>query len=370
MKKLIVALVILALSVLGFAVYNNYEDILMYITNKDWQVTESIGTVNVSNFYSVDGTSSNLLVVGNNYITGYSNTSKQTFDEAISVKGVVTASEGDYCIIGETDGTKLYMINGSKKVWSSEIQGTILGVSVNKNGYSAVIYKQAGYKSLVKLMDSEGKELFTSYLASTYAVDVEISNDNKTLVIAEINVEGIKVQSVIKIIDVNNVNQENVKKVDLGDDVLVVDVKFNDKNQIVVQTDGDIKIIENRQLNSFLSFKDLNVNIATIKNDNNAIYISKVDNGLFDSKYVLTICDYKDGGANKKEYEMKSLPSMMVTQKKNIVLLVENELLVVNTNGKLVKRVESVGNIKSIVMFDNGNSFGLVYRDKIEFLKI
>ena len=67
---------------------------------------------------------------------------------------------------------------------------------------------------------------------------------------------------------------------------------------------------------------------------------------------------------------MKSLPSMMVTQKKNIVLLVENELLVVNTNGKLVKRVESVGNIKSIVMFDNGNSFGLVYRDKIEFLKI
>ena len=317
MKKLIVALVILALSVLGFAVYNNYEDILMYITNKDWQVAESIGTVNVSNFYSVDGTSSNLLVVGNNYITGYSNTSKQTFDEAISVKGVVTASEGDYCIIGETDGTKLYMINGSKKVWSSEIQGTILGVSVNKNGYSAVIYKQAGYKSLV-----------------------------------------------------NNVNQENVKKVDLGDDVLVVDVKFNDKNQIVVQTDSDIKIIENGQLNSFLSFKDLNVNIATIKNDNNAIYISKVDNGLFDSKYVLTICDYKDGGANKKEYEMKSLPSMMVTQKKNIVLLVENELLVVNSNGKLVKRVESVGNIKSIVMFDNGNSFGLVYRDKIEFLKI
>lgn len=370
MKKIIVALIIFVIAILGIAIYKNYDELVAYITNKDWQITESVGSVNVNNFYTVDGTSSSLVVVGNNYIEGYANTSKQSFDEAVSLKSAITDSNGDYCIVAENDGTKVYMINGSKKIWNLEIQGTILGVSVNKNGYSAIIYKQAGYKSLVRLIDAEGNEIFTSYLASTYAVDVAISNDNKILAIAEINAEGIKVQSAVKMIDINNIKQENVKKLDLGDNVLIIDIEFNEKNQLVVQTDNAVKTVENGNLKDLLSDKNINANIVSIKNDSCAIIVSKVDNGLFDSSYVLNIYDYKNDIVDKKEYEIKSLPSMVATQKKNIVVLVENELLVINTNGKLVKRFESVGNVKSLVMFDNGNSVALVYRDKIEFLKI
>lgn len=370
MKKIIILFVTVLIVFLGILAYKNYDEIIAYITNKDWQIAESVGSISINNFYAVDGTSSNLIVVGNNYIEGYSSFAKQTFDEAISIKSAISDAKGDYCIIGENNGTKLYMVNGSEKVWESEIQGMILGVSVNKNGYSAVIYKQAGYKSLVKLMNSEGKELFTNYLASTYAVDAEISNDNKILAITEINTDGIKVQSAVKLIDINNIKEEDVKKIDLGDDVLVADASFNDKNQLVVQTDKEIKIIANGELNDFISNKNVNASIVSIENEANAIVIEKVDNGLFDSTYVLNIYDYKDGESNIKEYEIKSLPSIVATQKKNIVLLVENEILVVNTNGKLVKRVESVGNVKSIVMFDDGNSVALIFRDKVEFLKI
>ena len=53
------------------------------------------------------------------------------------------------------------------------------------------MYSQAGYKSLIKVFSNTGKELFTNYLASTYAIDVAISNDNKTLAVAEIDANGI-----------------------------------------------------------------------------------------------------------------------------------------------------------------------------------
>ncbi len=369
MKKVFFVVIVLVLVILGVAVYTNYDSISAYISNKDWQLSESVGTVNLNNFYTVDGTSSSLLVVGNNYITGYSNSAKQVFDEAVSIKGAITASNGDYCIVGENGGTKVYMINGQKKIWSTEIQGTILGVSVNKNGYSAIIFKQTGYKSLVKLLDANGDELFTSYLASTYAVDVEISNDNKTLAIAEINAEGIKVQSDIKLVDINNIKQENVKKIDFSDDVLIVDIKFNDKNQLVVQTDSDVKIVVNDELKDFVSTKNMNVSVVNIKGGDEAVLVSRVENGLFDSSYMLNIYEYNDGNVDNKSYELKSLPAIVSVLKKNIILLVENELLVVNTNGKLVKRFESVGNVKSIVPFDNGNSAALVFRDKIEFIR-
>ena len=53
-----------------------------------------------------------------------------------------------------------------------------------------------------------------------------------------------------------------------------------------------------------------------------------------------------------------------------IALVMEDELLIVNTNGKLVKKFDISRNIKSIVLYDNGNTIGLIFRDKIEFIKI
>ena len=53
-----------------------------------------------------------------------------------------------------------------------------------------------------------------------------------------------------------------------------------------------------------------------------------------------------------------------------IVVAMQNELLVINTNGKLVKKCDISRDLKSLVIFDNTNMIGLIFRDKIEFIKI
>ncbi len=356
-------LFVLLASVLG---YLNRENIAQYFANKEWEIVETTGSTTLDNYYLIDGTSSNLIVVGNNYIHGYSNDAKMNFDESVSLKNAITDSNGDYCIVGEKEGTKIYMLCANVKIWESEIQGTIHAVSVNKNGYAAVIYKQTGYKTLIKVLSSQGEEVFTSYLASTYAIDAEISNDNKELAIAEINAEGITAEAKLKIIDINNPEEKNIKVFSMDDESLITNIEYTNKNELFVQTDLNIKVLKDGELNVIGQDFNNNTYYASVENQNNAVVVSKVENGLFDTKYKVAIIN---ANGEESEYVAEKMPTLLKTQKNNIAIVIENKLLVINVHGKLVRRSELSGNIKDICFFGDGNSIAIIYRDKIEFIK-
>lgn len=365
MNKKVIYLILFVL-LASVLCYLNKENIAEYFANKEWEIVETTGSTTLDNYYSIDGTSSNLIVVGNNYIHGYSDDAKLNFDESVSLKNSITDSMGDYCIVGEKDGAKIYMLCANVKIWESEVQGTIHAVSVNKNGYAAVIYKQTGYKNLIKILSPQGEEVFTSYLASTYAIDAEISNDNKELAIAEINAEGITAEAKLKIIDINNPEEKNIKVYSMGDESLVTNIEYTNKNELFVQTDLNIKVLKNNELNVVGQEFNDNTYYASVENQNHAVVVSKVENGLFDTKYKVAILD-ADGKEN--EYIAEKMPTLLKTQKNNIAIVIENKLLVINIHGKLVRRSELSGNIKDVSFFRDGNSIAIIYRDKIEFIK-
>ncbi len=371
MKKRLYVLILIVFLAFGcFWGYKNRDELMMYFSNQDWKQAEITGTTTLSNHFAIDGTSSNLIVVGNNYLHGFSNNGEENFDMNVSLKNAVTSATGDYCIIGEKDGTKVYMINSNAKIWEMDIQGTLLDVSVNKNGYSAIIYKQVGYKSLIRVMKPDGTELFTTYLASTYALDAEISNDNKTLAIAEINTEGIKVESIVELINMSDLEKKNSTKFVLEDDTLITNIEYNSKNKLLIQTDSGIQIVDNNELKVLIDKFDTNTKFVTIENESSPVVISKIENGLFDSSYILKIFDYKENDVTYEEYQIDDLPSILASKDNKIAMLIEKELIIVNLNGKLLKKYDVSGNIKSIIIFNNGNSLAVIYRDKMEFMKI
>lgn len=349
--------------------YYNSETIISYFENKEWENADAIGSTAIGNYIDFEGTMSNLIVIGSNYIKGYSKEAKEEFDMFVSFKEAVSSSAGDYCIIAEKSGTTAYMLSGNQKMWENSITGNIYDVYVNKNGYAVIIYKQSGYKSLAKVITPAGEELFTSYLASTYAIDVAITSDNKKLAIAEINTEGIHVESYIKIVDINNVNNTNVKKYDLLENELVSNIEYTDTNDLIVMTDKRVIAITNNEIKEILTYsydKTINVNI---ENKKNVITVEKEEEGLFDIKYRLGIYSYNDE-LEKKEYELYDLPEQIVVQNNFVAVVMHNELLIINTNGKLVKRCNISRNIKTVVLYNNANMAALIFRDKIEFLKL
>lgn len=371
MKKFVCVIFLILLLFIGSSyIYTHFDELKNYWSNEDWKLVEVLETVPLSNYFTIDGNNSNLIVVGNNYVHGFSPNGKENFDINVSLKNARTSTAGEYCIIGEKDASKIYMINSSAKIWELDIQGTILDVSVNKNGYAAIVYKQVGYKSLIKVIKPDGEELFTTYLASNYALDVEISNDNKTLVIAEINTEGVNVESVIELINMSDLENKNSKKINLPEDTLITNIEYNSKNKLVVLTDKNILLLEGEVLKNLGEDFDDDTQIASIENADNPIVISKIENGLFDTSYALRIYDYKNSGVTYEEYQTEEVPSIVTASDGHIVMLLEKEIVIVNSNGKLVKKSDVLGNIKSIVIFNNGNALAVIHRDKIEFMKI
>ena len=87
---------------------------------------------------------------------------------------------------------------------------------------------------------------------------------------------------------------------------------------------------------------------------------------MFDVKYKISIIEL-DG--NKIEYTLEKLPTIIKANKNNIALVIENQILILNVNGKLVKRYEVEGSVKDLCFFEDGHALAIIYRDKIDFIK-
>lgn len=368
MKKKL-GMILLALLVCGIYFFIEHGG-MGYLNGSELEIAETSGTIMIDNYFTVDGMDSNFIVIGNNYAHGFSNTGKENFDMIVSLKEAISSSKGDYCIIGENNGTKVYMINSNAKTWEADIQGNLLGVSVNKNGYAAIIYKQVGYKSLIKVVKPNGTELFTTYLASTYAIDAEISDDNKTLAIAEINTDGIIAKSFVELVNMTDLENKNATKFEIGEDILINNIEYLSKDKLIVQTDKNIKVIDKDEIKDFVTAFSDNAKIVTIENGSRPIIIEKRENGLFDVEYMLKTYAYGENAVDINECIIESLPSIVTSKNDKIAMLVEKELIIANLNGRVLKKYKADGNIKSIVIFNNGNSLAVVYRDKVDFIKI
>ena len=358
------------LIIVSLLTYFNYDKIWSFFTNKEWQIADSIGKIELENYLTTCGTDSNFFVIDNNSIIGYSENMKKNMELSLTSKDVITYSEGDYCIVGEKAGTSVNLISGSELVWSNTINSaSILSVYVNKNGYSAVIYSQAGYKSLIKVFSNTGKELFTSYLASTYAIDVAISNDNKTFAIAEVDTSGINIASRIKMTNMEDASESTVKKYDINSNEVITDIEFNTNNKLVIMTDLKVYLLDNDTISEILNFEKENIITASIENKKNIVTIRNEKNGLFNQKMEVCIYDFNITSEPKK-YELSSSPNRFSCNKNVIALDDGLEIIFINDSGNFMKKCEYKGQLKDLKLFDEGNRAVLIFRDTADFIKV
>ena len=358
---------ILIIVISGTVFYFNEETLIHYFKNKDWKLVDSFSSVEISGYETAKGMLNGLAVIGTNYVRTYSNEGKEVLDLFVPFQEIVADSAGDYCVIAEKGGDSIYFLSVNEKIWNHDISGQIHDVSVNKNGYVSVIYQQSGYKSLVKVFSSTGKELFTLSLASTYAIDTEISNDNKKLAIAEVDTEGIRLTSKVKLIDMNHLSNENVIIIMEKEDCLITDIEYSEKNELLVKTDSQISQIVNGREQEVVHFEYLDTIHASIQNATNPILVKKQQEGLFETKYKMMVYS---SNSETEEYELESLPKLIEAQGDLIAFALEKEILVIQTNGKLVKKFTINGSVKDLEFFNNANDLAVIFRDRIELIKV
>lgn len=373
--KLIIFLVIIIIIVATGVLYTKNEkfrEILdKYVFRKEIKENNlpfiEIDSSKVIGMYAYD---KYISILQGNRLELYNKYGKTEGSIEMEITSPLFESNENYLAVGEKDGQKLYFINGKNMVWQKDIEGKISSINVNKNGYVSLIILGTSYKTVIKIFDSSGNELFTYYLASTNIIDTDISNDNKYLAIAEANFSGITVQSMVKIISIEeakNNNGDSIKYTHIansGD--LITNIKYQNKNNLICMYDQHIDCLNNDQNVELINFKEEDTLFADIDFSSKILKIAKSNTGLFNSETELQIMDSNTKHITSQQ--LQSVPKSIDVQDNKIVINLGTSALFIKDSGWLDKKYESSHEIQRILLCRE--LAGIVFKDKIEIISL
>ncbi len=300
----------------------------------------------------------------------YGNTGNKEKELEVQISNPIFNSANRFLAIAENKGQRFYLISDKDIAWDEKVDGDIAQIYTNKNGYVAVVIVNTSHKTAVKIFNPQGKPMFTTYLSSTRAVDVDISNDNKHLAIAEVDTSGSVIQSNIRILSIDKAETdptnslENTYKGETNK--LITNIKYQDKNKLVcmytdsiheIENDKDIILIDNTNRKVMFQSVDLNNAVCSIE---------EKSSGLFTADSVVSIVNTEN--RLSRQYTADSVTKEIYTYGDIIALNLGTEIEFINRDGWLVKRYVAKQEITDIVVSDS--IAGIIYRDTIEIINL
>ena len=303
--------------------------------------------------------------------TIYGNTGNEEASLDVQISSPIFSSANRFLAIAENEGQKFYLLEDKNISWEAQVDGNISQIYVNKNGYVAVLITGTSYKTVIKMYNPDGKEMFTTFLASTRAVDVSISNDNKYLAIAEVDTSGTMIQSSIRIMSIEKAEkgqtEDSLEKTYSSETgKLITNVKYQDRGKLVCMYTDSITEIENEQENTLVDSSDKKITFQSVELENNMCYVEEKSSGLFTADSVVNIVN--TDSKETKQYTVNYVAKEIYTNGSIIALNLGTEIEFINTGGWLVKRYIANQEITSIVVSDS--IAGIIYRDKIEIINL
>lgn len=375
-KKVIIGIIVviiigIAISIGAYIKIDNFREwVDIYFFKKNIENTDiayiNIDTTNNSNIYAYD---KYITILQKNTLSMYTSNGNKTEEVEISISNPIYSSNNKYLCVAESKGNNIYLISGENILWQASVEGNIEKVNVNKNGYVSVIEKGTSYKNIIVIFNSEGKELFKTYLSSSIAVATDISGNNQYLAIAEIDTTGAIIQSRIKIISIEKAKADPTNSVEYSisgeEGELITNITYQDKEKLMCIYDNGIHLIESGNDTEILKLEN-KIIMADIRNKNNIVYVREKSNNLFSTSRDVVIKNVQNN--NEINYEVDGTIKSLQVYDSNIVINLGTEVEFINTLGWLQKKYKSRQEVSNIVL---GSSVaGIIYRDKIEIIAL
>ena len=344
----------------------NWMDI--YILRKEI-IEENLPTISLdnenSNIYAYDN---HIVILRDNKLVIYNSSGKEETTINVSITTPLFKSYGKYLLVGDKNNKNLYLIYNTSLQWQKTMEGNISKIAVNKNGAAGVVLTGTTYKSVITMYGITGEEEFKTYLSSTIAVDIAISEDSKYLSFAEINTSGTIITSTIKTISVEKAKttpaEAIIYKYEQEPNGLVVNIQYNKQN-LVCQYDNSIYLLKEGNSEKILDIDDkiifIDINLTE--------YICEVietSSSILSSQYELKIINIE----NKKEnsYLLESMPKSLYCKNDIIAVNMGNEIDFINHNGWLQKSFTSKQSFKNVIL--GNNVAAIVYKDRVEIINL
>ena len=276
--------------------------------------------------------------------------------------------EDKYLGIADKNVTKIYLIEDDKLVWEKTLDVTVEKIEVNKNGYMAVVTKDSVYKSVVLVYSNKGELLLKSYVSNGYVIDIEISPDNKYLVIGEVDYSKTYIESTVKVIDIQKAikSEEGSVVNTFVKDKLLVNLKIKENSSIIGQySDSVVNIGYNKDENKEIYKLS---NVYMVENTRYSFVIKKEEqDDIIKLKNTYVCIIFNESGNEVAKYNIgDTTPKNVIAKLDSIAINLGTELVVINQNGWIKKKYNST---KEISRYDLSSYIIIIwYNDKIDIV--
>ena len=342
----------------------NWVDINIFRKNISEQDIQTI-SLNTDKNNQIHVCNNYVAILNDKIVTLYNSYGEKITSIDVNINSALYDSSDKYLTIAEDKGNEICLIFDKTYMWSEKLEGEILQIHVNRNGYVAVITNDATHKSIVTFFNSQGKKLFTSYFASTRIVDASISNDNKYIAIGELDTTGTIIKSNVKILSVQNAEQypENtiIYTYEADDGNLITNVKYQSKNQIACLYDNGLGVIKDQTYTDIIKIDNENVTYLANDFNNHVMYVKEESAGLFKSKsdvYIINTSDFQE-----KTYKLENTAKDVFANDDVIAVNVGTEIYFIDTNGWLIKKYTANQEITN-VKFSNSLAV-IIFKDRV-----
>lgn len=375
-KKKIIIIVIISIIILAIVIATS-----LYVANdsiRDWMdinllkknvLSENLPTILLenenTNIYAFDN---HIVVLQNNELIIYNSSGKQEAIINVTITTPIFKSSGKYLLLAEKDGKNVYLIYNTSLQWQKRMEGNISKATVNKNGSVGIALTGTTYKSVIVMYGINGNEEFKTYLSSTIAVDLAISDDNKYLSFAEVNTSGTILSSVVKTISVEKAKNEPSEAIihnyEEGKENLIVNIQYY-KDKLICQYDNCIYLLKDGNSNKVMDM-DSKTLFVDIDLSGYICNIVEASSGILTSEYELKIINPE----NKKEnlHLLESMPKSLYCSENIIAVNMGNKIEFLNYNAWLLKTFTSNKSFKDVVLGDS--IIGIVYKDRVEIISV
>lgn len=372
---MIIIIGIIAVAVIGiFSLYIAEEDFRKWvdisILRKD-VTSENVATIdlNVDKNNQIYCYNKYICILNEKNLKLYNQTGENITDISVDINTAIFSSNDKYLAIAEKNGQEFCVITDKTYSWRQKVDGEILQVNINKNGYVALITTDTTYKSIITVYDQDGKQVMRNFLGSSRVTDITISNDNKFVAYAELDTSGTLIKSSVKIISIEKAQAKSEdfivyeKEADISK--MIIKVQYQEKNNLICVYDDSINIIKDYKESEMLKNTD-EITFVSGNLNNGIAYIKEKRNGIFDYSSTLEIIN----SSNNQEYtySFDEIAKEMYTYGNIIGVNIGTEIYFVNTNGMLIKKYTSNQEITNVVMSNNLTI--VIYKDRIEIINL
>ncbi len=371
--SIIIAIIVIALIVI-FSLYIAEESFRKWVDvnvlRKD-VTSENVATIdlNVDKNNQIFCYNKYVCILNEKNLKLYNQSGENVTDIPVDINTAIFSANNKYLAIAEKNGQELCVILDKTYLWRQKIDGEILQIYVNENGYVALVTTDTTYKSIITVYDQTGKQLMRNFLSTTRVIDVSISNDNKYVAFAEMDTSGTLIKSSVKIISIEKAQTKSDESLIYSKDAdtskMIIKVKYQEKNDLICVYDDSVEIIRN---NNESSFVDQNDNITFITGDlkNSVAYIEEQQAGVFDTTSKLSIINSSNN--QSYTYNFDEIAKEMYANGNIIGVNIGTEMYFIKANGMLIKKYTSNQEITNVLISDDLAI--IIYKDRIEIINL